>query len=157
MEISLRPASPSELPTVHAIMRQAFEEYRGKLTPPSGALSETIEDISSKIEANGGAILAQDGNAAVGSAQFFIHEDYVYIGRVSVLPTHRGSGIAKQMVAYIENHARQLGVVQTRLEVRLSIPANVAYYKKLDYNVLSLHAYPDETDYWYVMGKVLTN
>ncbi|MNG35233.1 hypothetical protein D3C84_1219210 [compost metagenome] len=59
------------------------------------------------------------------------------------------------MVEHIESLALNSGLYETRLEVRLSIPDNVAYYKKLRYEVLEEHAYPAETDYWYVMSKKL--
>jgi hypothetical protein len=34
-------------------MRLAFEEYRGRLVPPSGALTETIEDVRTAISGGG--------------------------------------------------------------------------------------------------------
>ncbi|WP_336788040.1 GNAT family N-acetyltransferase [Paenibacillus sp. MMO-177] len=157
METKIIQASLEEIQTVHDVMVKAFEEYRGKLNPPSGALSETIDDIVKKISNNGGAIIAQAEGVPVGSAQFIFQDNYVYIGRVSVLPSHRGWGIGKMMVRYIENHARNKGVNESRLEVRISIPSNVAFYKKINYEVIEKHAYPAETDYWYVMKNSLTN
>ncbi|MNI37008.1 hypothetical protein D3C73_910790 [compost metagenome] len=59
MEALIHQASLEEIQIVHYQMRKAFEEYRGKLTPPSGALSETIDDIVKKISNEGGAIIAQ--------------------------------------------------------------------------------------------------
>ncbi|MGM0882354.1 MAG: GNAT family N-acetyltransferase [Bacillota bacterium] len=126
MEALIHKASLEEIEIVHDLMGEAFEEYRGKLTPPSGALSETINDIVKKISTNGGAIIAEAEGIPVGSAQFVFQDNYVYIGRVSVLPSHRGWGIGKMMVKYIETYARNKGVSESRLEVRLSIPSNVA-------------------------------
>ncbi|TCM87933.1 acetyltransferase (GNAT) family protein [Paenibacillus sp. BK033] len=151
METLIKQASLEEIQIVHDVMGKAFEEYQGNLTPPSGALSETISDIIKKLSNNGGAIIAQVEGIPVGSAQYLFQDNYVYIGRVSVLPSHRGLGIGKMMVRYIETHARNEGVNESRLEVRLSIPSNVAFYKKLNYEIIEKHAYPDETDYWYVM------
>jgi ribosomal protein S18 acetylase RimI-like enzyme len=157
MEALIKSANLEEIHIVHDVMRKAFEEYRDKLTPPSGALSETIDDIIKKISNNGGAIIAQIEGSDVGSAQFVFQDNFVYIGRVSVLPSHRGRGIGKRMVNYIEAHAKEKGVHESRLGVRLSIPSNVAFYQKLSYQIIERYAYPQETDFWYVMKKTFSN
>lgn len=157
MEALIHQSSLEEIQIVHALMEKAFEEYQGKLTPPSGALSETIDDIVKKISNNGGAIIAQVEGVPVGSAQFVFQQNYVYIGRVSVLPSYRGWGIGKMLVKYIETHARNQGVSESRLEVRLSIPSNLAFYKKLNYEIIEKHAYPAETDFWYVMKNTFAS
>lgn len=151
MEVVIRLAGLEEIPVVHEVMMMAFEEYRGKLTPPAGALSETVEDITKKITERGGAILALVNGAIAGSGQFVLHDQHVYIGRVSVLPSYRGQGIGKRLVRFIESYAKDKGLTEARLGVRLSIPDNIAFYSKLNYEAIEKHAYPDETDYWYIM------
>ena len=74
-------------------MRVTFEEYRGTLEPPSGALCETIEDVRDAIRC-GGAFLAFTGDAAVRSARYRAFPDHAYAERIAVLPQHRGRGIA---------------------------------------------------------------
>jgi ribosomal protein S18 acetylase RimI-like enzyme len=151
MRALINQASLDEIHIVHEVMRKAFEEYRGMLTPPSGALTETMDDIINKISNKGGAIIARVEGIAVGSAQLIFQENYVYIGRVSVLPSHRGKGIGKMMVRYIESLAKDNGLSEARLEVRFSIPSNAAFYQKLNYEIIEKRAYPAETDYLYVM------
>jgi GNAT superfamily N-acetyltransferase len=155
MHIDIRLASLDEIYLVHAVMREAFEEYQGMLTPQSGALRESIEDILKKISSGGGAVLAEIEGVAVGSAQFTVHEDHIWIGRVSVLPSYRGKGIGQQLMKYIEEYAKQQGFNETRLGVRLSIPSNITFYQKLQYEVVEKKAYPSNVDFWYVMRKVL--
>jgi uncharacterized protein (UPF0218 family) len=53
---------------VRRIMQLAFEEYRGRLVPPSGALMETLEEVRTVIN-RGGAFLAFVGDVTVGSAR----------------------------------------------------------------------------------------
>lgn len=149
-----RLASVSEAPIVHRIMLESFEEYRGALTPPSGALSESVEDVTIAMK-QGGAILALvDGNP-VGSSRYKLCDGYSYIGRISVLPAYRNRGIGRHMVRFSEELTRDLGLFVAQLEVRLSIPSNVSYYTKLGYQVTSLHHYPNKTDSWYTMSKRL--
>jgi len=157
MEAIINQASLNEIHIVHDVMRKAFEEYRGMLTPPSGALSETMDDIVKKISNSGGAVIARVEGIAVGSAQHIFHDNFVYIGRVSVLPSHRGKGIGKMMVRYIETLAKDKGLSEARLEVRLSIPSNAAFYQKLNYEIIEKLAYPDETDFLCVMRNAFAS
>ncbi|NOU96654.1 GNAT family N-acetyltransferase [Paenibacillus sp. LMG 31456] len=151
--IIIKEASREEMSVVHRIMHEAFEQYAGVLVPPSGALSETIEDILHKIEGRGAAILVWDGLEPVGSARFYYVENYMYIGRVAVLPAHRGKGIARYMLSYLEEIARSHSYSETRVEVRLSLPENVDYYKKLQYQIINEQSYPGGEDSWYTMSK----
>ncbi|MBO0781420.1 MAG: GNAT family N-acetyltransferase [Ktedonobacteraceae bacterium] len=155
MQIEMKIASLDEMYLVHAVMHEAFEEYRGVLTPPSGALRESVEDIVKKFSSGGGAVLAEIEDVAVGSAQFTLHEDYIRVGRVSVLPFHRGQGIGQQMMKYIEEYARQQGVNEARLGVRQSLPGNISFYQKLQYEIVAKKAHPSGIGFSYEMRKVL--
>lgn len=57
-------AGEDDLPLVRRIMREAFAEYAGMLDPPSGSLSETLEDVRKAVAA-GGAIVAWVGDNLV--------------------------------------------------------------------------------------------
>jgi ribosomal protein S18 acetylase RimI-like enzyme len=59
-----------------------------------------------------------------------------------VLPAWRGRGIAAAMMTFIEEHARALGHPETRVEVRLSLPSNVALYRRLGYRTISEQPHP---------------
>jgi ribosomal protein S18 acetylase RimI-like enzyme len=133
----------------------AFEEYRDKLFPPSGALFEEVTDIQNKIKSNGGAILVWNEDMPVGSAQYYFKEHFIYIGRVSVIQEARGYGIGKRIMQYLETTAVNTFTPEIRIEVRLSIPQNIVFYNKLGYEVLEQHKYPDSTDEWYIMRKMV--
>ncbi|WP_248926855.1 GNAT family N-acetyltransferase [Paenibacillus hamazuiensis] len=154
MAVHIKLASEEDAAIVRRIMLEAFEEYRGKLNPPSGALKETVDDVLGKMR-SGGAVIAWNGAEAVGSARYEAREGYIYIGRVSVLPAHRGKGIGKRMLEFIETIARTSGIYETRVGVRLSIPGNVEMYGNLGYGIVNREYYPEKTDSWYVMSKRL--
>jgi ribosomal protein S18 acetylase RimI-like enzyme len=131
MTIQIKEAKKDEIELVYQTMKMAFSEYLGKLNPPSGALSETTQEILYVIDQGGGAVLAWNGLIAAGSARYKYDHDFIYIGRVSVIPEFRGRGIGKLMLAYIEDIARARGIYESRVEVRLSIPENIQMIKKL--------------------------
>jgi hypothetical protein len=91
MTITIRTVGVEQASEVRRIMQLAFEEYRVRLVPPSGALTETIDDVRTAIN-SGGAFLAFAGDVAVGSARYRLFPDHAYAERVAVLPTHRGQG-----------------------------------------------------------------
>ena len=45
--------------------------------------------------------------------------------------------------------------MESRVEVRLSIPENIKLYEWLQYEVIEHKFYPERTDSWYVMRKKL--
>ena len=85
MSIIIRRVGIEQASEVLRIMRLAFEEYRDHLVPPSGALTETIDDVRNAIS-GGGAFLAFTGDTVVGSARYRLFPDYAYAERIAVLP-----------------------------------------------------------------------
>jgi len=134
-------ATVADAPLVHRIMLAAFEEYRGVLEPPSSTHNETVEDVRRAFD-TGGAALAWVGDQAVGSARFQPRPNYLYVGRVSTLPDWRGRGIASALMTFLAGHARTLALPEVRVEVRLSLPSNVALYRRLGFHTVSEQPHP---------------
>lgn len=155
MSLTIREATIDESELIYHVMIESFKEYNGKLNPPSGALMETVDHTIHTFNIGGGAALACDGAKVVGSARYKPVADYMYIGRVSVLPEFRGKGICKALLHFVENKAREQGFMESRVEVRLSIPENIKLYEWLQYEVIEHKFYPERTDSWYVMRKKL--
>jgi ribosomal protein S18 acetylase RimI-like enzyme len=154
-DLVLREASYEEIELIHTIIIESFTEFIGVLRPPSGALRETVESLQRKIANQGGAIIAWVNARAVGVIVYNYQAHYMQIGRISVLPSHRGLGVGKEMIYYLERQALRDGCTETRLEVRLSLPDNLRFYEKLGYKAIQEIEYPEKTDSWYVMIKNL--
>ncbi len=133
-ELELREATADDLPTIVGITRAAFEEYRGVLDPPSGAHRETVENVRDKLAA-GTSVLALLEGQAVGAVYYSAAPEYVYLGRLAVLPDYRGRGVGAALVAYVEQAARDLGRARVRLGVRVALPRLRARYQRLGYRV----------------------
>ena len=115
-------------------MLAAFAEYEGVVHPQPSALRETIEETELSIR-EGGGLLVFEGEAAVGSGRFQPHQDHLYVGRLAVLPSHRGRGIAVLMMEEMERIARGLALPEIRLSTRMTLERNVSLYKRLGYEV----------------------
>jgi len=153
MDITIRSAGVGQAGEVLRVMRLAFEENRGRLVPPSGALTETVEDVRAAI-GSGGAFLAFAGDAAAGSARFRLFPD-AYAERVAVLPEQRGRGIAVSLMEAVEAAARALGVREVRVGVRASLPSNLRFYENLGYRALASRPYAAGTDFEITLSKCL--
>jgi GNAT superfamily N-acetyltransferase len=132
--VTIEFVGPDQAPVVRDLMRAAFSEYDAVLTVPSSSMWETVEDVADHI-AEGGAVLASVGPDTVGSGRYALRDDHVYIGRLSVLPTHRGRGIGAAMMLALEQRALTEGRIEARISVRTMLPKNIELYERLGYVV----------------------
>lgn len=152
MSLEIRLATLEDAPLVHRIMREAFAEYDGLLNPPSGANSETVTDVEQAMR-EGGAVLARQNQVAVGAGRFLLEPDHFYVGRVAVLPQHRGAGIGRALMDFLEGVAAEHGLETIRLGVRMSLPQNLAFYGKLGYSVMEIAQHPRGADQVATLAK----
>lgn len=120
---------------VHKCMLSAFEEYRNAEVP-SSALNETVSSIEESLR-NGAekALVYLNDEIPLGSVRFKIDENTLYFSRLSVCPEARGRGIAKSMLLYLENYAKEQGKSKVWCRVRMSAPKNIQLYKSVGFYV----------------------
>ena len=142
-KILLREATAEDAPALAAVIQAAFEEYRGRLDPPSGAHAESVQSIRQKLT-TARAVVASVNQDIVGCAFYEPEADYFYLGRVAVLPQYRLQGIGRKLIALVETQARSLGFARVRLAVRVVLTDNRAWYERLGYR---LHIYGTHAGY----------
>jgi ribosomal protein S18 acetylase RimI-like enzyme len=138
----LRAATRADAPALAATIAAAFEQYRGKLVPESGAFRETAEAIAAELEKGAGAIIAERNGAMLGCVIVQEMEGDLYFGRLSVLPAARGLGLAKRLVAAVEAEARRRGLAGVRLGVRVVLAENQRLFGSLGYVETSREPHP---------------
>lgn len=137
----LRPATTADAPVLAATIAAAFEQYRGKLVPESGAFRETAEAIATELQKGAGAIIAQRNGVILGCVMTKLEEGDLYLGRLSVLPTARGKGLAARLVEAVEDDARRRGLAGVRLGVRIVLTGNQQLFQSLGYREISRDAH----------------
>ncbi len=60
-------------------------------------------------------------------------EDYLIVHRLAVHPLHQNKGLAKQIMAFSEEYAREHHYKGIRLDTYSKNPKNLYFYKKLNY------------------------
>jgi ribosomal protein S18 acetylase RimI-like enzyme len=127
----------------------AFEEYRGKLTPPSSSLNKSPESIRQELQ-TAKAIVAVANDTIIGCVFHQDKESFVYLGHLAVLPEYRGLGIAKVLMQEVETKALEQHQPIIRLDVRLALAKTRAFYEHLGYSFYSYGIHPGFTEPTYV-------
>jgi len=147
--IQLRQADKRDAPILVSILHAAFEEYRGRLDPPSGAHIESVDDIHQKLETASAVIASFDGETA-GCVFYEPEETAMYLGRLAVLPPFRRHGIGRALIEYVEEQARQFELAHVHLGVRVALPYLMAYYQGLGYTITAYGMHPGYLEPTYV-------
>jgi len=99
-----------------------------------------LDSYFSHVYKTENSIVARDGDAIIASLQMIPHsismhnKEYrgMYIGGVSVLPSHRGKGIASSLMQFAEKQMRE-----NQIDISFLIPFRFEFYKKLGYTCIS--------------------
>ncbi len=138
----LRAATAADALALAATIAAAFEQYRGKLVPESGAFRETAEGIAAELAQTSGAIIAERNGRVEGCVMIKLEEGDLYFGRLSVLPEARGTGLARRLIDAVEDEARRRELPGVRLGVRIVLTGNQKLFISMGYVETSREAHP---------------
>lgn len=132
----IRPARADEAGAIVALLHRAFGQYRGMLQPESGALSESFDTIASVMSAGTVLVALRDNEDFCGIAGCVAVQrkgDFAYAGRLAVDPGARGVGVGRALMAEAESMAHHLGAGRLRVDVRLALTENRAFFRALGF------------------------
>ena len=132
MDINITESNDAKL--VHKLMLQAFMEYKDDI-PPSSALEETVESISTALKEVETAFICYLHNKPVGMVRFQVKKEYIYFSRLSVIPEKQGLGIAKALLKALEEYARKKELTKIQCKVRMNVPRNINLYNSIGYKI----------------------
>jgi ribosomal protein S18 acetylase RimI-like enzyme len=125
-----RWTSSDRLDDIMAMIHGAF----AGLQPPSGVLKETVADLAAR-QRDGLVLVAQSGERFIGSVFCARKDDALYLTRLATAPDWRRRGIGRALMAAAESEARAGGARRLTLRVRVTLPDNLAYFRKLAFVV----------------------
>jgi len=138
----LRAGTLVDAPAIAATIAAAFEQYRGKLVPESGAFAETADNIAGQLRSGSGAIVAERNGRLLACVMTETQGGDLYFGRLAVLPEARGLGLARRLIAAVEAEARGRGLPGVRLGVRVVLTENQRLFGSLGYVETSREPHP---------------
>ena len=153
--LRIADATTDDAPTIVALVRAAFEEYRGQIDPPSGAHKETVERVIETMQHTRVA-LARVNAIPVGCVFYERDDDTMHLSRLAVLPTHRRNGIGRALVAYVEAQARAMNLARVQLGVRVALTHLQARYERWGYHFVEWKTHEGYTQHTYlILEKVI--
>ncbi len=138
----LRAAMVADATLLAATIAAAFEQYRGKLVPESGAFGETADSIARQLQDGSGAIVAERNGRMLACVMIETQDGDLYFGRLAVLPEARGLGLARRLIDAVEAEARRRGMPGVRLGVRVVLTENQRLFGALGYRETSREPHP---------------
>lgn len=132
--MDIRFAEHSDAPIIHDLMIRAFSEYKNEI-PPSSALEETVQSISTALNEGEQSIIGFIDNVPVAMVRFQIKDEGLYFYRLSVVPERQGQGIAKELLKLLEEYAIQQKLPTIFCKVRMNVPRNIYLYQSLGYKI----------------------
>lgn len=138
----LRPASAADAESLAATIAAAFEQYRGRLVPESAAFGETADAIRRELADGSGAIVAERASETLGCVMIKPVDGDLYFGRLAVIPSARGCGVARRLIEAVETAAARRGLAGVRMSARIALPENQRFFESLGYAEISRDAHP---------------
>jgi putative acetyltransferase len=128
VSVVVRRADPRE-----SQVRRLIEELDALQLALYPAESNHLLDIDTLVQPQMRFFAAAvDGNI-LGCGGFWLHADYAEVKRVYVSPKARGLGLAKKIMARLEDEARAAGMKIARLETGIHQPEALGLYRALGY------------------------
>ena len=123
---------PAGSPAACALLTAMEEEMLVMYSMPGMPTSASTAELEPP---SGGAYLVgwEDGRAVAGGALKRLEAGVAEIKRMYVVPDARSRGLARSLLAAIEDTARELGYERVRLDTGASQPHAQAFYESAGY------------------------
>ncbi len=144
-DLTMRAATVADIPALLALIHEAFEVYRGRLDPPSGAHAETAASLAALFERGERAVLASVDGCAAGCAFYVQTGVELYLHRLAVLPAWRRTGVGQALVEYVIAEAAASDCSYLRVGVRLALPENIAFFERQGFVKIAEASHPGYT------------
>ena len=125
----LRPAHAEEAPALRQLVRTAYAHYVPRLGREPAPM---LDDYAARIAQRQAFVVEADG-ALQGVAVLEDSEEGLYLDNIAVAPAARGTGLGRQMLAWIEAEGRRRGHQRLWLYTNEVMAENIAMYHHLGF------------------------
>ncbi|AXE84818.1 GNAT family N-acetyltransferase [Streptomyces sp. Go-475] len=126
----IRPAGAADVPVVEHIIDAAFSPYIERI----GRVPQPMEEDHAANVAAGKVFLT--GAPVVGLVVVEAFPDHLFLDTIAVHPTAHGRGVGRRLLAFVDAHARALGLPEVRLYTNALMWENQKIYPKYGYELV---------------------
>lgn len=129
LAVTVRRAAEPDIPALYVVAHEAYLHY----VPRIGRMPAPMTADYSAAVRSGQAWVAVAGGQVAGLLVLIVHQDYLHIENIAVLPSAQQRGIGARLLAAAEDQARAHGLGEIRLYTNEGMSENLAYYPKRGY------------------------
>ena len=137
-----RCSDVSRAAELHAFAQNIFGAL--DIDPPSSVLKETKADFTARLKDETCFIVESDGRL-IASMFCAVDADALYVGRLAVAPAFRRRGLANALMEAAKDEARRRGARRITLGARISLPGNVALFRRHGFVIVRETCHPGFT------------
>jgi predicted N-acetyltransferase YhbS len=130
--VTFRSARPEEIETVRALERVSAQRFVGLMDALAADEPSPAAVLAARI-ADGGLIVAVEGETVAGFVMFRPVEARAYVEQLDVLPAFAGRRIGAALLDAAADQARAAGLAGLSLSTFREIPWNAPYYRRLGF------------------------
>ena len=131
-------------PAVQALLAEVMDELSQRY---GGSGDDTPVAAADFTAPRGAFFVADDGERLIGCAAWRRHEDDAELKRMFTTKAARGQGLARRLLAVIEESARAAGLERVILETGSKQPEAIALYESAGYvRIADFGYYKDHDD-----------
>jgi ribosomal protein S18 acetylase RimI-like enzyme len=127
--VSLRPATPADLPRLTELVRAAYEHYVERLGGPPRPMTDDYADVVRNAQVT---VATRDGEIA-GLIVLRVTTEGFLVDNVAVDPSHQGVGVGRALLEHAEDAARRAGYDSVYLYTHERMTENLALYSRIGY------------------------
>ena len=117
-------ADPALWPPILALLHEAFAYREGRIDPPSSLRDLTPEALTRQTETGEIWVIG----APVACVFLTPKPGALYVGKLAVVASHRGQGLARRLIDLAEARARERGLPALELQTRVELVENQAAF-----------------------------
>ena len=137
--MEIRQATPADCPAIEKVMQNAFGPFKQHYTPLAYANTVVNQEELLKRMTKGITWVAIDDEQILGTVSVAFHKEWLYITGMAVDPKAQGKKMGYQLMAHLEDYARNNGHAQLYLGTVPYLLRAVALYKNMGYYPREIH------------------
>ncbi|MER5441886.1 GNAT family N-acetyltransferase [Streptomyces sp. NPDC002790] len=127
----IRRATPADVPAVKAVTDAAYHHYIARI----GVVPAPMEaDHAANVAA--GLVHVTGAPDVTGLVVVESRPDHLFLDSIAVHPDAHGQGVGRRLLAFVDDHARVLGLPEVRLYTNALMWENQELYPRYGYEVV---------------------